>query len=165
MPLFLFDFEEEVKLEQNKFFRTKTINGKKYQITLLPALKAVGMGKKLLKIILPAIGGTVDGLRDDGLMGTPKTFTDLALVLCEQLDDLDLDWLIQSLLNEATCDGKEIRDIDTHFQGELGELVGVMEFALRENFSSFFTGNDLIAPLKRILIGMGVDISETSLES
>jgi hypothetical protein len=152
-------------LEQNKFFRSKEINGKRYQITLLPALKAVGMAKTLSKVILPAIGGAIDGVRDDGLNGPPRNFTDLALTLCTQLEDLDLDNLINTLMQGVMCEGKEVRDINTHFQGELGELVAVLEFALRENFSSFFTGNDLIAPLKKMLAGMGVDISSESSES
>lgn len=152
-------------MEQNKFFRKKVINGREYQITLLPALKAVGMGKKLLKVILPAIGGTIDGLRDDGLYGTPKTFTEVATALCTQLDDIDLDELITSLLREALCEGTSVRDIDSHFQGEIGELIGVIEFALKENFSSFFTGSDFLAPLLRTLEGMGVETSNLSLES
>jgi hypothetical protein len=148
----------------NKFFRTKEVNGRKYQITLLPALKAVAMGKTLMKLILPAIGGTVDGLRDDGLYGVPKTFTDLALTICSQLDDVDLDEIISVLLKDLVCEGQTVRDLDTHFQGELGEMFGVLEFALRENFSSFFTGNDFLAPLMKMLQGMGVDTSEMSLE-
>lgn len=152
-------------MEPNKFFRSKVINGKKYQITMLPALKAVGVGKKLLKVVLPAIGGTIDGLREDNIYGTPKTFTDVAVALCTQLDDIDLDELIYALLNEASCEGKTIRDIDSHFQGEIGELIGVLEFALRENFSSFFTGSDFLAPLMRMLNGMGVETSNLSTES
>lgn len=151
-------------MEQNKFFRKKTINGRKYQIQLLPALKAVGMAKTLSKVVLPALGGTIDGMRDDGFNGVPKTFTDLALVICTQLDGLDLEDIIQSLLEGCSCDGTDVVDLDSHFQGELGELVGVLEFALKENFSSFFTGNDLIAPLMKMMEGMGVSTSSLSSE-
>jgi hypothetical protein len=138
----------------DKFYRKQTINEREYQISMLPALKAVGMGRTLAKVLLPAIGGAIDGLRDDGIMGTPSTFTDLAVTLCTQLDDLDLDNLILTLTKGLTCEGNEVKDINTHFQGDLGELIAVLEFALRENFSSFFTGSDISIRLTEALKGL-----------
>lgn len=142
-----------------KLFRTKEVNGKDYQISVLPALKAIGMARKLSKVLLPILGGTIDGMRDEGLTATSSTFSDIAMTLVEQLDGLDLENTIKQLCKGLTCNGKEVRDLDSHFQGELGELVGVLEFALRENFSSFFTGNDLSARLKEMLEGVTGGIS------
>lgn len=144
----------------NKFYRTQEINDNTYQISLLPALKAIGMGKTLSKVLLPLLGGTVDGLRDDGYGETPKTFTDLAIVLTTQLDDLDLDQLILTLTKGMTCNGMEVKDINTHFQGDISSLIGVIEFALRENFQDFFTNNPLITRLTEGFKGITEGISQ-----
>lgn len=141
-------------LNKEKFYREKEINGKQYRITVLPALKAIGTGKRISKVLLPILGGAVDGLRDDGLNGTPKTFTELATTLVTQLDDFDLDALILDLTKDMMCDGEPVGDIDLFFQGELSDLLGVVEFALRENFEDFFTKNPLITQLTEGLKGM-----------
>lgn len=131
-----------------KFFRKKTINNKEYQINVLGAMEALKMGRTLSKVILPAVAGILDGTRANEFGETPKTFTDLALMICTQLDDLDFDYIVLTLLKGCKCDGRDIQSVDTHFQGDLGEMISVLEFALRENFSSFFTGNDLIIQLR-----------------
>ena len=141
----------------DKFYRKETIDDKEYQITMLPALKAVGMAKTLSKVLLPAIGGTIDGLRDDGFNGAPKTFTELAMTLCTQLDDLDLDAMILTLTKGLVVDGVEVKNVDDFFRGDINGLISVMEFALRSNFSDFFTKNPLIAKLKEAFKGLTED--------
>lgn len=132
----------------NKYKRTTTLsNGKKVSVKILRMTAGLAVAKKLMNVIAPAIGGTVDGLRhDDYIHGAPTSFTHLALTLCGQIDKLQIEDLIVVLLDEMTVDGKAV-DIDEYFAANYGELVEILEFSLKENFSSFFTGKGIKARL------------------
>ncbi|QDP59454.1 MAG: hypothetical protein GOVbin4162_28 [Prokaryotic dsDNA virus sp.] len=148
-----------------KLYRKTNINNKEYTIKLLKALPALRMGKTLMSVVLPAVGGTIDGLRDDGYGSTPKTFTELALVLCDQLGDIELDELAQDLLGGMLCNGIEVTNIDDHFQGEIDVLVELLAFALKENFGKLFMGKGLLAQFQKVTEGLMGGGSQESEES
>lgn len=118
--------------------KQKTINENKYQIELLPARKGLKLAMKLSQVILPTLGSSIDAL--DNTDGTG--FTRVALLLVEQMDQFDVVELMDELLDNAVVNGKEL-DIDSHFIANYGELVEVLEFAVRENFESFFEAKGL----------------------
>jgi hypothetical protein len=64
--------------------------------------------------------------------------TSIALVLCGQLDKVDVVQLIQQLLVGCLKDGEAFNP-DEEFSGSLDELFELISFALQENFGSFFT--------------------------
>lgn len=149
----------------NKFKRTKELsNGDVASIKLIPATKALGLAKKLLAIIAPAVGGTLDGLRhDEYLHGAPKSFTDMALTLVQQLDNAQIENIIMALTYgleikvKGSTESKEV-EFDDYFTGNYGALIEIVEFSLRENFSTFFTGKGIKArflkAIQMLMMGM-----------
>jgi hypothetical protein len=104
-------------------------------------------------VVAPAVGGTLDGMRHDDLIhGVPKTFTDMSLVVCQQLEKAEVHNLIFELLKSLEVDNKQV-DLDEYFAANYGEMVEVLEFALRENFQSFFTGNGMKQRFQKV-VGM-----------
>ena len=65
-------------------------------------------------------------------------FTDLAIALVRQLDELELEETCRVLLAGLTCNGQPV-DYETHFAGNYSAYIQVIEYALKENFGSFFT--------------------------
>lgn len=121
-----------------------TVNGKNVRIKLLPALTVgIPTARRLLNIIAPAVGGTLDGLRhDDFIHGVPKTFSDMSLVVCQQLENAEIHQIIFTLLENMEVDNKVV-NLDEYFMANYGEMIEILEFALKENFQSFFTGNGM----------------------
>lgn len=121
-----------------------TVNGKNIRIKLLPALTVgIPTARRLLNIVAPAVGGTLDGLRhDDFIHGAPKTFSEMALVVCKQLEEAEVHQIIFTLLEHMEVDNKVV-NLDEYFMANYGEMIEILEFALRENFQSFFTGNGM----------------------
>ena len=108
------------------------------QIYKLPASQGLVVGTKLLKLILPVLGGMADEIfSEDASNESPKTFTEIAQRLLTQLDNFDILSLVKQLLDGAAIDGRE-QDFDEYFMANYGALLLILEFALRENFQSFF---------------------------
>lgn len=131
-------------LNQVKYSEKKISTGKTIKIALLPAItKGIPVARRLLNLIAPVVGGTLDGLKhDDIIHGVPKTFSEMSLVVCQQLDQIDASSLVFTLLENMEVDGKAI-NLDDYFSANYGEMMEVLEFALKENFESFFTGNGM----------------------
>ena len=120
--------------------RQKAINGRNYSIILLPATRGLTVSNRLVKSLGPAIGVLLDNSKVKEVLFPEEQsmFTDMAIALVRQLDELDLENTIKELLNGCACNGQPL-DFDKHFAGNYGELVAVVEFALKENFGDFFT--------------------------
>lgn len=149
----------------NKMFRKTKLNGKEFQITLLPALQVFKYGKQLVKLILPVVGGGIDALQgnetlDDLGLDENTTFTRLAFLACDKLDEFEVEELIVHVLHGATCDGKEY-DINNLTASDMKDLMGLVEFAFKENFYDFFMENPLTALLKGKLTGMLTGLNES----
>lgn len=131
-------------LGKTKYSETKLSNNKQISIRLLPAItQGIPVARRLLNVIAPVVGGTLDGLKhDDIIHGAPKTFSELSLVICQQLEKADASNLVFTLLDGMEVEGQAI-DLDEYFSANYGEMMEVLEFALRENFESFFTGNGM----------------------
>ncbi len=131
-----------------------TVNGKNIRIKLLPALTVgIPTARRLLNIIAPAVGGTLDGLRhDDFIHGAPKTFSEMALVVCKQLEEAEVHQIMFTLLEHMEVDNKVV-NLDEYFMANYGEMIEILEFALRENFQSFFTGNGMKQRFQKV-VGM-----------
>ena len=122
-------------------YRTTEIGGRKYTIRLLSAYTAFVTGMQLVKTFLPALGGLLDGegRKDLVLPEDDALFTETAMLLVNQMDRVDLVDVIQHLVKDAQCEGATI-SVDSHFRGNISGFISLIEFALRENFSDFFTG-------------------------
>lgn len=145
----------DIQTALNKFRREKTLeSGKKVGIKILRTTAGIAVAKRLMNVVAPAVGGAADGMRhDDFVHGAPKSFTHLALTLCEQLDKVQIENLITVLLEDMTIDGKEV-DYEEYFAANYGELIEILEFSLRENFNTFFTGKGIKARFLKTIQGM-----------
>lgn len=139
----------------DKLQRSIDINDKTYRIQVLGGLEGIRMGNKLLKVILPVLGGGLDGLKADDTFETPKTWTNLTLLICDKIDDLNVEELITTLLKGCTVieNGQVPRDININidFMANYGELVLLIEFALKENFGSLFTEKGILQSLTKVM--------------
>lgn len=120
---------------------SKVINGKTYSIKLLDAMPAFVTGLQLVRAFLPALGGFLDGAKREGLVlpEEESLFAETAMLLVSQLDKVNLAEVVSYLLQDARCD-KQTFDYNSHFRGKIGDFLSLVEFALRANFSDFFTG-------------------------
>lgn len=115
------------------------INGKLYSIKLLEGSPGIILGERLIQAAGPAIGVALDRHNNDGFVavGEDTIFTDIAIAISQQITKLGLLDVIKQLLKDATCNGQLI-NFETHFRGNFGELLAVIEYALKVNFSGFF---------------------------
>lgn len=147
----------------NKYIHKFTIanemgGAKEITIYKLPAKEGLSMGLQLSKTIIPVLASAMDGLRhDEYLHGAPKTFSEISLLLLQQIEKVEVEQLILRLTRGMLVDGKEI-DFDTYFMANYGELIEVVQKALEVNFKSFFTANGLAAKFKGILSKVSASI-------
>ncbi|QUF70051.1 phage tail assembly chaperone [Vibrio fluvialis] len=119
--------------------QTTLKSGKKVQIYKLPASKGITIGMKLGKTFLPSIGQFLDG----SSTGAGIHYESLALSLVQELDNFEILPIISELLKEMAIDGQEV-NLDDYFMANYGELLEILVFALKENFSSFFAASGLL---------------------
>lgn len=136
-------------LDITKFQKTLELeNGDKYIINILKGRDGIRLFNKLKNVLLPLIGGTIDGIKqEDVSFSKITTFSDLALILCDQLDKIDVEDTILTLLKDCQYEKKgdipKTVNFDIHFAANYGELLTVLEFALKENFGSLFMGKGI----------------------
>lgn len=121
--------------------KTKTIQGKQYQIYLLPATEGIGMAKRLASTFLPFLGEFYENIANGSI-----DFQAMAVALVGELEDYDIISDVKRLLRETAVDGNEV-DFDNYYMANYGELVEAVAFAIKENFSSFFAAKGLFANL------------------
>lgn len=127
-------------LEKEGLKETK-INGKSYAVKLLPAYQGFAVGMQLIKTFLPAFGSFLDNnnKKEYILPEEESLFTEIAILLVDQMGKINLMDVIQLLLQDVRVDGNQI-DVDQHFMGKYSEFVSLLQFALEANFKDFFTG-------------------------
>lgn len=125
-----------------KQFKTITIDSNTYQLSMLKGREGFRTAMELGKVVAPVLGATFDGVRhDDYIHGAPRTFTQLALLLIDQMDKIDVESIIfDRLLRGMAVNGKEV-NVDEFFMSNYSVLVEVIAFALKENFGDFFGEN------------------------
>lgn len=145
----------------------KQFNGQTYTLKLLPAIKGMMMGKRLITSFAPALGVLMDSSSEDSLYANEQTIcTDVAVAIASQLDQLDFEKTIIDLLTGMTCNGQPI-EFNSHFQAKYGLLLNCVEWAIVENFGDFFTewlkGKGLSIPtLKSMMTDVMGDSSDKS---
>lgn len=125
-----------------------TASGRTYTVRTLPARKGWPIAMQLPKLLGGAVGA---------LVAQEKGATDAAAMaaafdaLGTRLADPALFRVILDVLEGLTCDGRLLIDgakadaFDVHFAENYGELIEVIVFAFRVNFSSFFAENPVVA--------------------
>lgn len=116
-----------------------------YQLELLPAKAGFSLSLKLSKVLIPLLGTGFDAMEDED-----GGFTRMSLILVEQMDQVDISELVDTLLEGLIVNG-DVVDFDVHFRGNYGALTEVIGFSLKENFGSFFEVKGLTARLSEVM--------------
>ncbi|MBG23776.1 MAG: hypothetical protein CMF22_10675 [Idiomarinaceae bacterium] len=110
--------------------KTVEINGDTFIITSFGARKGIKLGKKVAKIVLPALGTMYSGQEN-------VTFADVLSVVAENLDELD-DKTIEELLSETTVN-KYAVDYDKYFSRNYSTLFRLLWEIIEFNFADIFS--------------------------
>lgn len=139
---------QAIQQEKTKFQRSfQTEDGKTITINVLKGREGFRIGMNLLKVVLPVVGGTVDGINHDNVLhGSPKTFSGLAVLVIDQMDKLDVEQLVMRLIDGMQVDGQTV-DFDEYFATNYAELIEIVSFSLKENFGSLFTEKGILPRL------------------
>lgn len=120
---------------------TTTLNDKSYTAKKLSAWVGVRHGLYLTKLLLPCLGAGLDGITSPAEQ--PKTFSDITYRLVQSLeDDTKLMKVVEDLFQGFTV-GDDVISFDTYFMANYGELLTALEWLLKENFQSLFTGGGI----------------------
>lgn len=115
------------------------VGGNVYTIQLLPATKGLVIGTDLIKLAAPVLGLFADNSDDEfALPEEQDLFFQASTVLVNNMDKLDIVEMVQDLLTGMTFNSKTV-EFDSHFRGDYGTLLMVLETALKENFGSFLS--------------------------
>lgn len=115
-----------------------TINNKEYTIQLLPARQAAMIGAEIFKLIAPSVGAWFDSENKQGfvLPEDISTFTEVSMLLVNQMDKVSVADIIEALTTNVSCNGQQV-DIDMEFRGNIKGLIELIKFSLRENIGPF----------------------------
>lgn len=129
-----------------------TIDGNKYHINLLDGRTGFRTSVELSKIFLPLLGQTFDASRhDDVFHGAPKTFTDMAMILCGQLDKVDVENIIFDRLLKGLIKNGQPCDVNLEIQARFDILFELTAFTIKENFGSLFSGKGLFSRFQEVV--------------
>lgn len=111
--------------------KTVTIDGNEYLITQFGARKGVKIGKKVSKLILPAVSKIYADDQQEFNLGS------VLEAIAEHIDELDEN-TIEELLSETTVNKYAI-DFDKHFAGRYASLFKVLWEIIEFNFQDVFS--------------------------
>ena len=161
-------------IANSKGIYQKNINGKDYSLRRLPARVGLKTFFQLIELFGPSVASIADNsLKEDYILPEEQfLFTQAIQLLVERMGDKEeiLDMLV-TLTDNVSCGGEPI-DFDTHFAGNYGELMIVLEWVLSENFKDAFMSwlkeKGLQIPTLDSLLNMAtssVQLSKTSTET
>lgn len=117
---------------------TVEINGKKYDIELLPARQSAMIGLELVKLILPSFGVWVDSKSKEEFVLPEENdmFAEAAMLLVSQMGKVNIADIIDLLTKNVTRDGNPV-DVDVEFRGDVAGLMQLIKYALEKNIGPF----------------------------
>lgn len=142
-----------------------------YSVTHLPAWDGFGLGQELLgmfgqagaALIVGAVRSTKLSETDKGALAGAvlQEVADGTGLLARALANARFREIAQKMLETLRCDDKLLpTDVQQmHFADNLGELVGVIAFALEVNFRSFFSTGPVSALLQRARAAGALNLS------
>ncbi len=110
----------------------KEIDGARYGVSQLPAMRGLRMFNRLTRVLGPAL---TKAAAADGLGSLP----DALLLLTEKLSDDELEAITRELLYNATQNEAPLMSLfDTLMAGKTGTVLKLLAFAVEVNYASFF---------------------------
>ena len=141
--------QDQLKELNDRYYKHIEIEDELFKVKMVGGRKGVNIALKLKSIALPLIGQGVDGVKAENMAyETPQTFTQMALMLCQQMEHASIESLIlDEILYEVSIkdgDNWVKLDWDEFLIANYSTLIPLLTFALKENFQSFFTGNGMM---------------------
>lgn len=127
--------------------KEKIIGDSTYAVTQMPAMRAIKLQARLLKLVGPSLAAMIVSDPEN-----PDSCLPMAVgLLADKLNPDDFENLVITLLQGVRKDGVEISKdkANLDFAGKLNELYLVLQFVLEANFSDFFQDGGIIAELKK----------------
>lgn len=123
----------------------KVINGANYSVTQMPAMRAIRMQARLLKLVGPSFAAMIASSDHESDSSLPLALN----LLVDKLDEKSFEQLVLDLMQGVRMDGVELTKtkIDLEFAGQTNDLYVVMQFVLEVNFSDFFQPGGIISVL------------------
>lgn len=121
----------------------KTIGNSNYEVTQLPARRALRLQIKLIRIFgssLAKLLNLTEQSENFSLSVNMESLQEALPLLFEQTEEEELSKLIVFVLSSVRKDGVELTDsvIDMEFCGKLDELLKVFWYVIEVNYSSFW---------------------------
>lgn len=118
----------------------RTIDGRSYTVTQLPARRSLKLLRKLVAALGPGLATAFGSTQGKDLRGLDVSALGPALErLTAHLDDATLDAVVNEALATVRVDGIELLpQFDIVFQGKLGSLFKVLGFAMEVQYGDFF---------------------------
>lgn len=132
--------------------KEQVIGNSTYQVTQLPAMRALRMQSKLLKLLGPSFAQMLVKSKEDKDDDEVDQCLPLAVsLLVNQLEEKTLENLVLELTQGVRKDGYELKKeiIDLEFAGNLNELFMLLKFILEVNYADFFQEGGIIHELKK----------------
>jgi hypothetical protein len=136
----------------------KNIGAHKYEMNMMPPRKSHRLLVKLVKMIGPSLGPVFDMFFDKVKSSGVKNvmdqeigaafFTKAIGNLCDDLDNVILDEIIDALADTTHVDGKHLKpNFDAHFLGNLGEMYQWLAWGMSVQWGKSLTGLVELMPL------------------
>lgn len=129
------------------------IKDQMYTIELLPATTALAVATDLFKVAAPAFAAFFEGTerKDIVMPEEDNTYTQVAILLVNHMDKVSVLELVNIITSKVYKNSVPI-DVDEEFKGNLGGLMILLEFILKENtgplLKDWFEAKGLIAPFR-----------------
>lgn len=146
--------------------KTKTIDGTKYGVYMLPPKLARKMLVRIFQVLAPSAGEMFSRESEEVATVIGPVLSSLA----DKLSDDDLDWMMSELAKVSTAEVAPSKEpfleplFDVHFRGRIAHMLKWFAFALEVQFSDFFDGSEgglsgLLATIKAALASPSPSIS------
>lgn len=129
---------------------TKTIGNGSYIITQLPAMRALRLKAKLIKLLGPS-ASVIFAAASKDILKADEAIPQALTLLVDRLDENTFDKFVLEMLQGIKKDGRDIdeKSFDSLFTGQLNELFLVLKEVLEANFGDFFQEGGIL----KILLG------------
>ena len=132
-----------------------TINNKQFTVPVIGARQGFTVARRISSIVLPVLGEGLESMSDKALINGNSLST-VARILFEQLENQDVDDIIFGImLKQVYVNGVQINP-DMYFAANYGELIQLVEFILKENFTSFLDVKSLKDKALKLMKDLGV---------
>lgn len=119
--------------------QTKTIDGHKFTVTQLPAMRGLRMFRRLGSAVAPAIARAVESAKAGGDLELASAASAVDLLFSKLTED-ELEAITRELLSQSTMDDMALfpSQFDLKLSGRIETVLKLLAFAVEVNYRGFF---------------------------